>query len=327
VAGRKIEEQLERISRLIGAPASDAVPELRKGLGSRIGLVVAKAARVAGDSGLRELIPEIAAAFERLFEEPVQRDPQCWGKNAAAKALTELDHRESALFLRGARHVQMEPVWGGQDDTASSLRGICLLGLASATDVRRETILRCVVDGLGDPKSNVRVDAVRAVAQMGGEEAVLLLRLKARVGDSELPVVGQVFDCLLALEREETVEFVAEFLESGKEGVSEEAALALGASRLTHAIEVLKKAWDVTKDPDLRLAIARGLSASRENRAIEFLLGVLKDGRPRDAEAALEALSIHRETVEIREMVERIVGRPAFDRKQRIEAKRQDGRS
>src|SRR5262245_40116092 len=102
VAVRKIEEQLERISALRDLGPAEAVPELRKTLGSRVGIVVAKAAKVAGESQLRELIPDIAAAFERLFDDPVRCDPQCWGKTAAAKALTELDHRESEVFLRGA---------------------------------------------------------------------------------------------------------------------------------------------------------------------------------------------------------------------------------
>jgi hypothetical protein len=312
VGSRKIEEQLDRISGLRGVSASEAVPELRKALTSRIGVVVAKAAKVAGESQFRELIADIAAAFERLFEDAVQRDPQCLGKTAAAKALSELDYRESELFLRGARHVQMEPVWGGQDDTASPLRGVCLLGLAAATDIRRDRVLRCLVDGVTDPKANVRVEAVRALAHMAGDEGSLLLRFKAKVGDSELSVVGQVFDCLLALEREEAVPFVASFLDSAKESIPEEAALALGASRLLSAIDILEKTWDKTKDPDLRLAVLRGLSASREKRAIDFLLAVLKDGRPRDSQAALEALSIHKGTPEIREMVEKVLGKAAF---------------
>jgi len=312
VGGRKIEEQLDRISALRGAPPSEAVAELSKALASRVGVVVAKAAKLAGELQLRDLIPDVAAGFERLFDDPVQRDPQCLGKVAAVRALAELDHRESELFLRGARHVQMEPVWGGQEDTASSLRGACLLGLAAATDIRRETALRYLVDGLTDPKANVRVEAVRAIAQMAGDEGSLLLRFKAKVGDSELPVVGQVFDCLLALERADAVPFVAEFLESGKESVPEEAALALGASRLPAALEVLETAWGKTKDPDLRLAVLRGLSASREKRAIEFLLGILRDGRPRDRDAAIEALSIHKGSPEICEMVERIAGKKVF---------------
>ena len=312
MGGRKIEEQLDRISALRGEPASAAVPELRKALASRVGVVVAKAAKLAGESQLRELVSNIAAAFERLFEDPVQRDPQCLGKTAAAKALTELEFGESELFLRGARHVQMEPVWGGQDDTASTLRGVCMLGLVAASDIRRETVLRVLVDGVTDPKANVRVEAARGLAQMGGDEGSLLLRFKAKVGDSELSVVGQVFDCLLAMEREEVVPFVASFLESAKESIPEEAALALGASRLGPAIEILEHTWERTKDPDLRLAVLRGLSASREKRAIEFLLGVLKDGRPRDSQAALEALSIHKGTPEICEMVEKVVGKKVF---------------
>ena len=78
---------------------------VRKGLLDRVGLVVAKAAKVAAEVQMREVLPELVAAFERLFEKPAERDPQCWGKNAIAKALMELDYRQSAVFLarRAAR--------------------------------------------------------------------------------------------------------------------------------------------------------------------------------------------------------------------------------
>ena len=62
-------------------------------------------------------------------------------QNAIAKALMELEYRQSAAFLRGARHIQMEPIWGGQEDTASTLRGVCMLGLITCSDVRRDIIL------------------------------------------------------------------------------------------------------------------------------------------------------------------------------------------
>ncbi len=161
---------------------------------------------------MRELIPELLAAFDRLFVDPVERDTQCWAKNAIAKALTELDYRESAPFLRGSRHIQMEAVWGGRQDTAQTLRGICLLALASCNDMPRAQILRLLVDAMADEAQTVRVEAVRAVAEMDGEEAALVLRLKARVGDREAPVIGQVFDSLLRLERDAALPLVAEFL-------------------------------------------------------------------------------------------------------------------
>ena len=31
--------------------------------------------------------------------------------------------------MRGLRHIQMEPVWGGQADSAATLRGTCALAL------------------------------------------------------------------------------------------------------------------------------------------------------------------------------------------------------
>jgi HEAT repeat protein len=201
----------------------------------------------------------------------------------------------------------MEPVWGGQEDTASTLRGICVLGLVSCSDVRREDVLRCLVEGLTEKAQTVRLEAARAIAEMGGDEAPLLLRLKARIGDPEPPVVGQVFDCLLRLEGREAIAFVAAFLDSGGEDARAEAALALGSSRLPEAEEALEEAWDRTRDAELRFAIARGISMSRQPRAFEFLLALVKNGRAGEARTALEALEIHRETEEIWKRVEETV--------------------
>src|SRR5690349_13374901 len=276
MAHRRIEEQIEALQLASEGPAQEALAAVRKALGDRTGLVVAKAARLAGEMRLAELMPDLLRAFDRLFEKPCERDPQCWGKNAIAKTLTNLDYRESAAFVRGSKHVQMEPVWGGQEDTAPTLRGICVLGLASCTDVPREEILRCLVDRLTEPAYTVRLEAARAVAQMEGDEAALLLRLKARAGDEEPRVTGQVFDCLFAVEGERAVKFVTEFMQSGAADIQAEAALALGSSRLESALVALENAWTTTHDPDLRLAVLRGLSASRQERALAFLLDLVK---------------------------------------------------
>jgi HEAT repeats len=308
MANRRVEEEVERLGRLRDGGRGEALTAaVRKALADRVGLVTAKAARIAAEMRMEELLPDLLRAFDRLFEKPVERDPQCWGKNAIAKALTELDYRQSAPFLRGARHVQMEPVWGGQEDTASVLRGICVLGLVSCSDVRREQVLRCLLEALTEKAQTVRLEAVRAIAEMGGDEAPLLLRLKARVGDQEPPVAGQVFDSLLRLEGREAIPFVAAFLETGNGEVRAEAALALGSSRMPEAEEALEAAWEQTRDPDLRDALARAISASRQPRAFDFLLAMVKNGRASDAGMALEALAIHRESPEIWKRVEEMV--------------------
>jgi hypothetical protein len=265
-------------------------------------VVVAKAAAIAGDWQLEAVIPELRAAFQRLMEKPAQSDPQCWGKTAVAKALKDLGLREADTFLQGARHVQMEATWGGQIDTASALRGTCTLALPQCNDISRDEILRELLDALTEPEARVRADAALALEQIGGPDVILLLRLKARAGDKELAVTGRVLESLLQLEGPRAVPFVTEFLAGKDEDLAGEAALALGASRLPDAVQVLQDFWSKPlgrRGRDLGPAVLRGISASRLDAAFEFLLQLIQNGRPVDARDALEALDLHRDSEEI----------------------------
>ena len=303
MAHRKIELEIERLGLLRQAPPKEATAALRKALADRVNLMVAKAAKIIAELEITELEPELLRTFERLFEDPAESDPQCWGKNAIANALRDLGYRESAPFLRGMRHVQMEPSFGKPVDTAPTLRGICLLALLACEDLRREETMRLLVDGFTDEAPTVRAEAARGLELMEGEESALLLRLKARLGDDEAPVVGQVFDSLLKLEEERGIRFVAEFLKSPRE-VREEAALSLGSSRLSGAVDILRETWESTRDPEFRQVILRAMSVSRQEPALEFLLGLVREARAQDAKAALEALSLDRNSPEIRRRVE-----------------------
>src|ERR1700683_3697282 len=162
MAKRDVEAVVGRIGLLRDVTHAEGVAGLRKALGDRVNLVGVKAAKIFAERQLRELIPDLLAVFDRLFEDVVERDTQCWGKNAIAKALTELDYRESAPFLRGWRHVQMEAGWGGRQDTAQTLRGICLLALASCNDMPRAQTFRLLVDSMADEAQVVRLGAVGA---------------------------------------------------------------------------------------------------------------------------------------------------------------------
>jgi HEAT repeat protein len=300
MARRQIEAEVEALNRLREASAAEAAAPLRKALADRVNLVVAKAAKVAGEMRLHDLLPDLLRAFDRLFEKPVERDPQCWGKNAISKALVGLDHRQAAPFLRGIRHIQPEPVWGGEEDTAATLRGTCALALPSCSDITRGDVLRRLVDALADKSQPVRSDAARAVARMEGDEAILLLRLKACLGDPEPEITGQVFDYLFQLEREEALPFVAGFLQPHLGAVAEEAALALGSSRLPGAAPLLEEAWNRQRAPEFRQVLLRSLSATRQPAALEFLLNLVRHGRVADAVSAVEALALHRDSADIR---------------------------
>ena len=315
MAKRGVEEQIGALSRLREAPVTDAtLAELRKGLGARVNLVCAKAAQVAGDLLAKPLIPDLIAGFDRFFKNQGEADPQCWAKNAIAKALTDLGHDEAAPFLRGCRYVQMESAWGGKTDSAITLRSLCTLALVPCADLPRAEKLRHLVVSMTDKEETVRVDAIRAIEQMDGEEAALLLRLKAGIGDQRAVVIGQALESLLRVEGERGLDFARDFLKerarenirempSTAEEITEEAALALGASRLPAAVEALKDAWQ--REP--KIVFLQAVSASRQESGFEFLLELVRSGRKRDAAAAVEALALHRDSPEVRASVEKAV--------------------
>lgn len=307
---RKVEEQLDGLTLLREASPEEALPALRKALGDRVNLVVAKAARIAAERQYQALVPDLLQAFSRLFEDPVRRDAQCWGKTALAAALKDLGHSESASYLRGLRHRQMEPVWGGEADTAENLRGTCLLALVACPDVERGEALRCFVDALTEPAHTIRIEAARALGQMAGDEGALVLRLKARLGDESAAVIGQVFDSLLAIEGARALPFLAWFLKRADEP-AEEAALALGSSRLEGAFDLLRQAWEAARDRQFRAVLLRAISLSRLDAAFDWLVKLVREGRLADATAALEALALHADSQEIREQV-----RAAADRRE-----------
>ena len=175
--------------------------------------------------------------------------------------------------------------------------------------------LSCNVRALSDREPNVRLEAVRALEEMDGREAALLLRLKARMVDGEVSVTGQALASLLTIEREGAVPFVTEFLnyegdakdEDFDKAVKEEAALALGTSRLPSAVQTLIEYWQRTQ----RISdegVLRGISASRQDAAIDFLLQLIREAREGDALMALDAMALHRDSSDIRARVEDAVG-------------------
>jgi hypothetical protein len=302
---KKLEERIEQLRQLRIEPvAGDAAIILKKALADRSNLIVAEAAKTTGELHLSDLTPDLLSAFDRLFIDPVKNDPKCWGKTAIVKALAQLDFSDSPPFVRGARHIQMEPVYGGKEDSAPHLRGNCYLALVQCTDLRRFEVMAYLVDALSDPADPVRIEAVRALNQLGGDESMLLLRLKARLGDSRPLIIGHVFDALLNLESSRALPFVAEYLKSSNEELRDEAALALGASRLSSALALLIEAWKDVRNSDFESILLRAISSSRLDEAIQFLIDLVKTGSSRQSAAAVEALKLHEDSSEIQAMVE-----------------------
>ena len=263
------EEKIAAIEGLRADPEY-ALEPLRKALRDRNNFLCAQAAEMAADLTLRELIPDLLAAFERFLKNPVKTDPKCWAKNAIVKALKGLDHEDPAVYLRGLSHIQMEPSWGPPVDAAAELRGSCALALV-ACSLPREAILIHLADVLADPEMRVRVDAARAIAQLPGQDGILMLRVKAQAGDKEPAVIGQCFLSLLGIDPRPSIPFVARFLTAAEEDLRYEAASALGECPEAIAVETLIARWKIEKSDAMKKAILLSLGVSRLPEAKEFL--------------------------------------------------------
>jgi HEAT repeat protein len=223
---------------------------------------------------------------------------------AIARALFNLDYDGVDLYLAGMRHVQPEPAWGGSSDTAVELRGICAMGLASTSYPNK---LREFVNLLVDSEWQARSGAVRAVATVGSDAAMLLLRFKALSGDKEPEVLSDCFSGLLAVEGAEALPLVKSFADGRNQEVREAAILALGASRRADAVDWLKERFEGVAHLETRQCILLSLATSRTESAIEFLLGVIRDGSAQTSALAVSAMEINRTDQRIQGDVEKAV--------------------
>lgn len=247
--------------------------------------------------------PELVGAFRRFLPDSAKQDPGCVAKLAIAKALVELDDPAAEVYFAGARHVQMEPVWGGTVDTAAELRGICAIGLAR---MGHSEALFEAVRLLNDKYPETRIGALRALADSGRPEAELVLRFKADSGDKRPEVEAECFAALLRLgPKSRAVPFVAEFLQRG----NGEAAIALGESRLAEAWPPLRDAFATSP---VQSEILVGLSLLRNDEAIEFLFDRVAKDREKVAAVAIEAMAAYRNDEALRSRMEALIkSRPA----------------
>ena len=168
-AKRSVEDQLVALDELREGSPEAALEPLRKLLAHRNNYVVAKTADLVAKFRLTALIPELLAAFDRFFKDPIETDPQCWAKNSLARALAALECQDAAIFLRGLRHTQSEPVWGGRSDTAGGLRGACALALVQCRALPEADLLAHLIELLSDKDKTVRGEVVRAIESQGHE--------------------------------------------------------------------------------------------------------------------------------------------------------------
>lgn len=313
---RSFERELAQLEALSGqSPDAGGVELVRRSLGSENNYLVAKAAKIVADNDLTALLPDVLGAFDRFFLDPVKSDPQCWAKNALAKTLVKLGYREAAVYLRGLRHTQEEPVWGGQSDTAGELRGTCTHALVACEQVTNNDLLNILLEPLLDSNKSVRIEAARAIGQVGGVAAGLLLKLRVLLRKEDPEVLGACFSALLKMENSDragTISLVADFLDDGEEAAAE-AAFSLAETHEPAALKALVERRRSGADTWFGSVLDHAIALTRLQEGMDYLLGVIERD-PRQASSALEAISRVHSSAVVRARVGQSVARAKSER-------------
>ncbi len=315
---RSFERELAMLEAMAGQPLdSEGIERVRKALTHENNYLVAKAARLVADNALLALMPEVRAAYDRFFDRPVTTDPQCWAKNALVKALVTLECRDAAVYMRGLRHTQEEPVWGGNSDTAGTLRGICTHALVLCDGLGENQLLDILLTPLLDHDKTVRMEAARAIGQVGSETAALLLKLRVMLRKDDSEVMGACFSSLLGMERidrKATIALVADFLDDGEEAAAE-AAFSLAETHDHAALDALIARRRIGTDAWFGSVLDNAIALTRLPESMEFLLQVIAED-PRQAASALEAISRVYQSPDVRLRVLRAVEKAESERAQ-----------
>ena len=255
------------------------------------GVVVSSAAKLVAQWRAADLAPKLRDAFYRLSEDGQEADPQCLGKLAIITALYDLAWQDAGVYVQGCKSAQLEPVYGGSEDSAAPVRTASFHALVQLPAAATGTVMTLLADLLADPSPKVRTQAARSSIYAPAELSYPLLRLKIRTGDAEPRVLGTCFDALLVIEpTEESVALILEYTHSGDDVLQAEALASLASSQLVNAVEKAVVLYDTLSDAQLQRVVLTALGGSPTEAALKFLLHKLTTPSEREARLALESL-------------------------------------
>jgi hypothetical protein len=310
-----LKEALQKVSELRAEGNSEkSIATLRTLIKKQAGVVVAKAAEVASEWNATELARDLHDAFYRLREDGLEVDPQCWGKTAIIKALYDLAWQDTKVFVDACKTIQLEPVYGGKGDSATSVRTAGVQALVQLPAADTSTVMNTLADLLADESPKVRAEAARSCVYCQPLLVSPLLRLKIRSGDVEPRVLGVCFDTLLVISPDsETVQLVQGYatpklitkrFSPSHDVVQSEAIASLASSSLAEAVNAVTKLYKSLTDMQLRRVLLTALGASPASEAFNFLCQIVKDAPFDEAKWGLEALKPKLHDEESRRQIE-----------------------
>jgi HEAT repeat protein len=233
-----------------------------------------------------ELAPELIEAYERLAVNPVKLDPSCAAMEAIVRALDAFEEPARSVYRHAVKHVQMSPMFDDemeQIDLAAGLRRQAILAMVRTGD--RDALV-VATDLLADPKRVARAGAANALRVIGSEAAVLLLRFRVKSGERKPDVLAECFAGLLEYSSG-NLDVVAEYALGDDEQVASLAALAIADARPSGSFEVLKQAWEMQRNPQLREILLNAIAGLRTDEAVAFLIELVG----RDSVTAIDAMT------------------------------------
>ena len=182
------------------------------------------------------------------------------------------------------RHVQLEPVWGGSADSAGPLRSTCALALVQCREVSSHHVLVSLIPLLADKEIPVQVNTVRAIEQVGGDAAALLLRLRADLASEAPEVLGACYSGVLAMEGPAALAWATRYLPAANDSAAE-AAMAIAQTHTPEAFEVLRAAFAEARDHWFRSVLLSAIALVRQVEATDWLLELIANEEQGAADA------------------------------------------
>jgi hypothetical protein len=266
----KVDPVKAALSRLRSVGAQ--MPELRKALTHKSPQIVALAAKMCAEASLSESGPDLVQAFQRFLDPKAPSDRGCYARTALAKALTHLEILAETLYRRGSQIF--EPEFGG-DDAAAELRGYCAIGLARTS----RNCLDALVELLADSHPTTRALAATAIGENGSHVGQYLLKLRLLSNEEHPHVIGECLSTLLQIDPESAVAFLEKhFLPSHPE-------LAIDALAQARQYQALLEIY-----PNHLECLLPALAMTGHSEAVEFLIGLIKNGSPAESRLAAQSL-------------------------------------
>jgi hypothetical protein len=187
----KIESDLAKLKSLSACPPSELAKGLSEFYTSSCGVVLKKVFDLLKVSKLQNLEPPTEACFARLLKRPLKQDPGCLGKEAILRYILDAPSGYADLLLHSIHYVQLEPVWGGHEDSASVMRGLSALALVRSQHPDAPTR---VANLIADDELPARRGAFEALCEAPPIWGQALLVVMARFeGDVQLRADLQTF--------------------------------------------------------------------------------------------------------------------------------------